>query len=127
MKLISIYTTRHKSSIQSKENELVFVINSQLSHMESVVKDEEEMQAILEEQLCVLNITGISKIAEKCYTIWIGGRLGDGMIIKCLLNTLPRSVGNNEIVASLLEAVVNVYFQNRGRYFIYWLSFCCYV
>lgn len=82
--------------------------------MEAVVRDEQEMQAILEEQLCALNIGGISKIAEKCCTIWIGGRLGDGMIIKCLLNALPKCVGDNEIVAPLLESVVTAYFQNRG-------------
>lgn len=115
LKLLAVYTSRHKASIQSKENEIMFVINSQLNHMEAVVHEQDEMEIILGEMLCTLNFTSINNVAEKCFSTWMSSRMGDEMVIKILLKVLTRNVTDCDIVGKILENMVSTYFFNRGR------------
>lgn len=114
VKLIAVFSSRHKASLQSKESELNRVLSAQLSHLEATVQEEAELQILLAEFLAVLNLNHLSRINENCFTMWIKNRAGDGSVVKILMKVLPETCVNCDLSAVLLESCISAYFQNRG-------------
>lgn len=114
VKLIAVFSSRHKASIHSKEADLNRVISTQLGHLEVTVQDEAEMQILLAEFLSVLNLNDLSKINETCFTLWIRNQAGDGAVIRAFLKVLPEACVNCDLTAVLLESCITSYFQNRS-------------
>lgn len=114
IKLIAVFSSRHKTALQSKEAELNRVLSAQLSHLEATVQEQAELQILLIEFLAVLNLNHLKKINANCFTIWIKNRAGDGVVIKALLNVLPHTCADCDLVAVLLECCISAYFHNRG-------------
>lgn len=113
-KLIAVYSSRHKASLQSKEPDLNRVLSAQLSHLETTVQDEAELQILFTEFLAVLNLNLLNKINENCFTVWIRNRAGDSSVIKTLLKVLPEACLNCDLTAVLLESCIIAYFHNRS-------------
>lgn len=114
VKLIAIFCSRYKTSIQSKETDLNRVLSAQLSHLEATVEDEAELQILLTELLGVLNLNHLNKINENCFILWIKNRAGDGLVIGAFLKVLPEVCINCDLTAVLLENCIAAYFQNRS-------------
>lgn len=112
VKLTSVLATKHKALLSTKEAAFVGTIHSFLTHIESVVESEEELNAILAEVLGLLNISGISKPAAKAFEQWLAVKATDSMVLKAVMKNLAINVIDNEIVAVLLEVAVNSYFFN---------------
>lgn len=115
IKLLSVYTNRHRNTVAQKEPEIYIVISRQLNEVENVVDNEEEMLSLLTELLCILNISNVSSPAFKAFTKWIETKPGNGMIVKSLLKALGSSVKESDILADLLEITLNTYFMNMGK------------
>lgn len=114
VKLIAVFSSRHKASIQTKENDLNRVISAQLSHLEATVQEEAELQILLSDLLAVLNHSHIAKTNETCFTLWLKNRAGDGAVIRAFLKVLPEACVNCDLTAVLLESCIVAYFQNRS-------------
>lgn len=114
VKLIAVFSSRHKASIQSKEPDLNRVLSAQLSHLEATVQDRAELQILLTELLGVLNLNDLNRANENCFTLWIKNRAGDGAVISAFLKVLPEACANCDLTAVLLESCITAYFQNRG-------------
>ncbi|XP_028134145.1 ectopic P granules protein 5 homolog isoform X1 [Diabrotica virgifera virgifera] len=112
VKLLSVYTNRNKSNIPRKEQDIYTLITRQLNDIEHMVSTEEEMITLLKEMLCCLNIESVKFIALKSFAKWVENKPGDGLIIRCLLQTMGTTVTEYDVLAELLEVTVNSYFLN---------------
>lgn len=117
VKLLAVYSSRHKTSIHSKETELNYVLTAQLNHLRSTVRDAAELQILLSEFLGVLNVDHLTKICENCFTLWLKNTSGDEAIIGAMLKSLCETCTNCDLVAALLEVCISTYFLNRGSNF----------
>lgn len=115
IKLLSVYTNRHRNTVAQKEQDIYIVISRQLNDLENVVDTEDEMIALLRELLCFLNITNVSGAAFKAFSKWIEMKPGNGIIVKSLLKSLGVAVKDSDLLAELLEITINSYFVNIGR------------
>lgn len=114
VKLIAVFSSRNKASLQSTEKDLNRALSAQLSHLEAIVQEEAELQILLTEFLAVLNLSQMNKINENCFTVWIKNRAGDSAILKAFLKVLTETCVNCDLTAVLLESCILAYFQNRG-------------
>lgn len=117
VKLIAVFSSRHKASLQSKESDFNRVLSAQLTHLEATVEEEAELQILLTELLAVLNLSHLDKINENCLTLWIKNRTGDGLMIKTFIKILPEVCVNCDLAAVLLESCITAYFENRSSSF----------
>lgn len=116
IKLVAVFTSKHKALIATKGSDFNLVIATQLNHMEEVVQTQEELNVILAEYFEILNQAIINQSAIKCFEQWLSTKPNDGIVIKSILHTLNTSVCNTEIVAVLFEATLNAYFVNNSRW-----------
>ncbi|KAK9871044.1 hypothetical protein WA026_010002 [Henosepilachna vigintioctopunctata] len=112
VKLMSVFASRHKLTVPSREKEIYAVINNQVKHLEIVVKSDEELNLIIQEFLNILNIPGIGHLGLKCICQWISTKSGNDIVIALLLQISSQVVSNYEYVASLYELAIESYFQN---------------
>lgn len=115
IKLLTVYTSRHKNSLAHKQQEIYLLISRQLNDLEFVVTSEEEMTVLLKELLCILNIDNINNISLKAFSKWIENKPGNGIVVRCLLKTLGMAVTDHEILSELFEVTLNSYFCNIGE------------
>lgn len=115
LKIISVYTQRHKSALSLKENEIKTVIFNNLNHLEQITKTQEEFNVLLMEMLHLLDIKSISHCSLKCFETWMTNKLGNGFVIKGLLGNLGISISNNVAISVLLENALGIYFCNNGN------------
>lgn len=112
VKLISVYTSRNKLVIPSKEREICAVIDAEIEHMESVVESKEELVVILSELLQVLNVNALGDMSLKCVTRWISKKNGNDPAIETLLGVSDKAVKNYEYIGKIYELALECYFQN---------------
>ncbi|KAF5275551.1 hypothetical protein FQR65_LT04154 [Abscondita terminalis] len=117
VKLLSVLASRHKPVAIAKSEQLQSVINSNLTHLENVVKAEESLCIVLEDIFGILNIDVISKSVTKCFEQWFAGKSADSVVLKAAFQTLPSSVTNTDILSLLLETAIHSYFINNGGTF----------
>lgn len=115
VKLIAVFSSRNKASLQSKEADLNRALSAQLSHLESTVHEKAELQILSLEFLAILNLSQLNKINQNCFTMWISNRAGDGAIIKTFIKVLSEACENCDLTAVLLETCIESYFQNRAN------------
>lgn len=113
VKLVGVFATRHKSLIPTKEAVLVNVMENNLSHMEKVIVDQQELNTILGEYLSVLNQSVISSFLTKFMEDWFKTNCGDARILTALLQVLATKVVDCNSVATLLESGITSYFENN--------------
>lgn len=115
VKLIAMFTNKHKALIPSKENELTSVLNAQLAHLESIVHTTEEFNVMLTTYLEVLNLQPIIVPATKCFEQWVSSKSGDSLVVKSILQTLSSTVTDHNAAVTVFEATLNSYFVNNGK------------
>lgn len=115
IKLLSVYSSKFKSNLPSREVEISNVILRQLNDIEVVVQNQDEMTVIIGELLFILNITNLSNISNKAFTQWIKNKSGESYIITSILKTIGVSVSELDVLADILETTLNGYFQNSGK------------
>lgn len=123
IKLIAIYGSRYKATINSKELELNNLIYYQLNYMEQVVENIDELKVLLSEFFELLNQSIINKMAIKSFVQWISNKPSHGSAIKAVLQTLALSVCDTEMSATLFETTMNSYFNNNGKINIIFRAF----
>ncbi|KAF5285353.1 hypothetical protein FQA39_LY04452 [Lamprigera yunnana] len=112
VKLLSVMANKHKNIATAKSGQLNSIINSNLLYLENVIQTEASLCIILEDVFSILNINVISQSCKSCFTQWFSNKSADSIVLRATLHTLPSSVGNSDIVALLLENVIQNYFVN---------------
>ncbi|XP_045481046.1 ectopic P granules protein 5 homolog [Harmonia axyridis] len=116
VKLISVYNSKNKLTVPSRESEISSMINNNIKHMECVVKSKEELNIILPELLNMLNVSPLGDISLKCFSHWISKKSGNSFVIHSLLHVSVKAVKNYEFIAQLYELCLECYFQNVNEH-----------
>lgn len=112
IKFLSIYVSRNRNLLYSKQRDIQNVILGFLNKTEQVVSTKEEMHTLLVELCGIVNISDISLLATNVLIQWIQNKPGDSLIVKNLLKCIGVCMHDHEVLADLLELVINSYFCN---------------
>ncbi|CAH0560105.1 unnamed protein product [Brassicogethes aeneus] len=114
IKLLSVYSSKHKSHVPSKESEISSVITRQLNEIEIISTSPEDQIEIISEMLHILNITNLSHIGSKAFMTWIKNKSGDSNTLECLLKSAGVAVNDLNTLGDILETLLTSYFQNTA-------------
>lgn len=114
VRLVSVYTSKYKAKVATKEQELFPVISRLLSDLDSYVVSEGEYIILLQDILHVLNISAIRFISAKVFSQWIEKQYGDQIQLRAVLGSLGKIVADEEILTELMEDAIMNYFKNSG-------------
>lgn len=123
IKLIAMYASRYKATVNSKETDFNNLISYQLNYIEQVVENVDELKVLLSEFFEILNQSIINKMAIKTFVDWISNKSSHGNEIKAVLQILASSVCDMGISATLFETTINSYFNNNGEPLMILMSF----
>ncbi|KAF7282452.1 hypothetical protein GWI33_002679 [Rhynchophorus ferrugineus] len=112
IKMLSVYVSRHRNLLGSRQRELHTVIIEYLNNVETIVTTDDEMHNLLKELVCIVNISDISTLASNTFIQWIQNKPGNGMVIKNLLKCLGTNVTDCDCLADLCELTITCYFCN---------------
>lgn len=124
VKLLSVFSSRHKTVALQRKDELASMIQNQLLHLDKIVSTDEERETLLIEFLQILNINNANDVALKCISQWIAGKSGNAATIKIILQVAGKIIVNSEYLAGIFELAIMNYFQNNvdGAYNPDWLE-----
>lgn len=114
VKLIVVFSSKYKSTINSRDLELNNIITYQLNYLEQIVEDLEEFKVLLSEFFEILNQSIINRMVIRSFEDWLSNKSSHGLVIKAVLQSLSTAVCDTDISAVLYETVINSYFNNNG-------------
>lgn len=116
MKLVAVFASRYKSTVNSKELDTINLVIYQLNYLEQIVENLDEFKALLSEFFEILNQSIINRMVLKSFEEWLSNKPSHGLVIKAVLQTLSEAVCDTEISATLFETTLNSYFNNNGLF-----------